>query len=153
MLKLLSKHKKIYRIIAIVLVLIWMFTVFYFSNQPSQISENQSDTIVQKLLEIFFNNTDIQNIDFIVRKLAHLFLYTIGGMLVFNLILTYHKSLKLTLCISSMTCIIYAISDEIHQYFIPGRSCQLIDVGIDSIGICIGICFMCFIVRKEWIKS
>lgn len=31
--------------------------------------------------------------------------------------------------------IIYGISDELHQYFVPGRACTLFDVGIDSLGI------------------
>jgi VanZ family protein len=29
---------------------------------------------------------------------------------------------------------LYAISDEVHQAFIPGRSPSLLDVGIDSVG-------------------
>ena len=34
----------------------------------------------------------------------------------------------------------YAIIDEIHQLFIEGRAGKIVDVWIDSIGVCIGIC-------------
>ena len=34
---------------------------------------------------------------------------------------------------------LYAVSDEFHQYFIPGRSCQVGDVMIDSAGACVGV--------------
>lgn len=31
--------------------------------------------------------------------------------------------------------ILYAISDEFHQFFVPGRACTLFDVFIDTLGI------------------
>ena len=31
--------------------------------------------------------------------------------------------------------IIYGISDEIHQFFVPGRFCSLLDVGVNGVGI------------------
>lgn len=34
--------------------------------------------------------------------------------------------------------ILYAVGDELHQYFVPGRSCELRDVIIDSFGVFIG---------------
>ena len=38
-------------------------------------------------------------------------------------------------------CFLYACSDEVHQLFVPGRSGNIIDVGIDSIGSYFGILF------------
>ena len=34
---------------------------------------------------------------------------------------------------------VYAIIDEIHQYFIPGRSSMITDVGIDTLGVITGV--------------
>ena len=31
-------------------------------------------------------------------------------------------------------CALYACSDELHQYFVPGRSCRFFDVCVDSTG-------------------
>ncbi|PHS31770.1 MAG: hypothetical protein COA82_09845 [Alkaliphilus sp.] len=36
-------------------------------------------------------------------------------------------------------CVLYAISDETHQIFVPGRSAQISDVLIDSVGAIVGI--------------
>ncbi|HPI38806.1 MAG TPA: VanZ family protein [Ignavibacteriaceae bacterium] len=41
---------------------------------------------------------------------------------------------------------IYAAFDEIHQYFIPGRSCELLDFFADVLGLISGL-FIIFILR------
>ena len=46
---------------------------------------------------------------------------------------------KRTFIFAIILCILYAISDEIHQHFIPGRSGDLLDVGIDTMGSCLGV--------------
>lgn len=35
--------------------------------------------------------------------------------------------------------IMYALTDEIHQFFVPGRVCSILDFVADSIGIVIGL--------------
>lgn len=40
-------------------------------------------------------------------------------------------------------CILYAISDEFHQLFVPGRGGQIRDVLIDSTGAIVGVA-ICF---------
>ena len=37
-----------------------------------------------------------------------------------------------------LTGVAYAMTDEIHQLFVPGRSCQVTDVLIDSAGVLFG---------------
>ncbi len=41
--------------------------------------------------------------------------------------------------LSLVFCILYAISDEVHQLFVPGRGAQVSDVLIDSLGAFLGI--------------
>ena len=48
------------------------------------------------------------------------------------------KQNNIKLYIGLLVSILYAISDEIHQLFIPGRSCQITDICIDTLGILIG---------------
>ena len=52
---------------------------------------------------------------------------------------TYPIKVKEKISISLLVGILYAISDEIHQKFVPGRSCQITDVMIDSLGVTLGI--------------
>ena len=47
---------------------------------------------------------------------------------------------------------IYACSDEVHQLLVPGRSGQICDVLLDTIGACIGVLLFTFIIRK-WKKN
>ena len=36
--------------------------------------------------------------------------------------------------ITVLICFLYSVSDEVHQYFVPGRACRLLDVVIDTAG-------------------
>jgi len=44
--------------------------------------------------------------------------------------------------LSFVITILYAISDEAHQYFVPGRFATLIDIIFDTIGIILGLCYI-----------
>ena len=45
---------------------------------------------------------------------------------------TINKSMKYLK--AEVFCALYACSDELHQYFVPGRSCRFFDVCVDSTG-------------------
>lgn len=104
------------------------------SSFNSAESSNQSNFIVNIIANIF-NINNISILSLIVRKLAHFTEYFILGLLVYNLIYSNQKKAYFAIII----CVLYAISDEIHQLFVPGRSCQVLDVIIDSSGSLLGI--------------
>lgn len=79
------------------------------------------------------------HIDTTIRKLTHYGLYTIGGILLFTHISLYNISIKRKVIYSQVIGSIYSITDEIHQMFIFGRSGELRDILIDSLGIFTGI--------------
>lgn len=132
-------------IIKISLVIIWMITIFSFSNQKANESSKLSDglildtvRIIEKITHKTYNDEEILN-KFVkpVRKMAHATIYFILGILVLNLLM--ELKLKNIIYLSILICIIYALSDEIHQIFVPGRSGQVLDVCIDSVGSFLGI--------------
>jgi len=45
--------------------------------------------------------------------------------------------------------VLYAVTDEIHQSFVPGRSCELRDVLIDSVGVLTGVTILWLLRRKQ----
>ena len=55
-------------------------------------------------------------------------------------------SLAKRFIISALFCLVYAISDEIHKLFVPGRSGEIRDVLIDFTGVLIGILFTMLLV-------
>ncbi len=82
----------------------------------------------------------------VIRKFAHFFIFGILGALAVNA----YKSLRLknnghVILLSFVTCVIYAVLDEVHQIFVPGRSCEIMDIVIDSSGAFIFIAITIFI--------
>ena len=129
--------------ISIILVILWMIFIFVMSSFDATSSSNQSNFIVDIITSII-NIKDIGLLSLIIRKLAHFIEYFILGILVINFITRYDKKI----IIAILLCIIYATSDEIHQIFVPGRSCQIIDIMIDSLGSIMGI-YLCKLITKK----
>lgn len=122
--------------LSIIFTLAWMAIIFTMSSFNSIESANQSNYIVNIISNVL-NINNIELLNLIIRKLAHFTEYLILGVLVINMF-TKNNAKKYYL-LSILLCIIYAISDEIHQLFVPGRACQIKDILIDSIGSITGI--------------
>lgn len=106
--------KKIINIINLWLpVVMWMAFIFFLSSIPD----------LQSGLE--------KTYDLILRKIAHLLEY---GILFLLLTRPLNKSLKWALVIA----LLYSLSDEFHQSFVPGRSMALADVCFDAAGVFLG---------------
>ena len=126
----------------IILVVFWMIFIFVMSSFDANESSNQSNFIVNIIVNVF----DIKNMDllsFIIRKLAHFIEYLILGILIYNLIKDYNYKVYLAIIL----CMLYAISDEVHQLFVPGRSCQIFDMIVDCLGSITGI-YLFYVVNK-----
>ena len=119
---------KLKKILSIVLLIFWCFLIFYFSNQPGSVSDVSSGVIVNIIKKIIPGN--YHTITFIVRKLAHVSIYFILYLLTFNCFKRFNKR-----SYAFYFCLLYAISDEIHQLFVINRSCELRDILIDTTGI------------------
>lgn len=144
------------KVLSTLLVVIWMFTIFGFSHQQGTGSSNTSKKVSMAIVNILDIRNQmpeeqkeeiVQVIEPIIRKLAHLTIYMIGGILLINCVYTYATENKIAILSSSIIGVIYAASDELHQLFVNGRSGRLIDVAIDSIGVFIGIAIY-LLVRK-----
>ncbi len=77
--------------------------------------------------------------DHVVRKNAHFLIYLMLAIWVFHALLKSRIYGLKSVFLAMGICILYAISDEIHQAFVPGRGPQLKDVFIDSAGALVGI--------------
>ena len=161
-------HKgKILKIISTIFVLVWMITVFIFSSQDGTQTLNTSGAFIQvidsTLNNVESNNTNktdtvntqdnnnkkynySQELQTFVRKNAHYFLYTVGGIILSVFFYAFLKENKKIYAFAILTGMIYAMSDEFHQKFIAGRTSRITDVGIDTLGVITGtILFMIFI--------
>ena len=124
-------------IIKILLVILWMIVIFCFSNQKATDSTKLSNGFIKNTICKFSDNCDktIEKSFTPVRKTAHFCVYLILGLLVMNCFNINKKYILYSLLI----CLIYSISDEVHQIFVPGRSGEVFDVLIDTLGSFIGI--------------
>lgn len=151
-------RKKIF----IILTILWMAMIFYMSNQPAAASTVQSNNAIEFLgtLPIIGNVietlTTNGTVTVIVRKSAHMFSYAMLSIFVFMSMYDLKVDFK-KLCIKSIViAFIYAITDEIHQFFIPGRSCELRDVLIDTSGAILAMFVVYLIVNnieKKYIEK
>ena len=122
-------------------VLLWMVLIFNLSSQPANQSNKLSEGVTKVIVDTVervspSTDFDLSRWNHIVRKNAHFFAYLVLALLVMNAVRrTGGNDIKLTLLI----CVFYAISDETHQIFVPGRSAQVSDVLIDSVGAVVGI--------------
>ena len=119
----------------------WMGVIFYLSAQPAEQSSELSTGIMHVLLQ-FMENIVIVDEGFfhhVLRKGAHLSAYLLLGIL--TMFALEHRIVrnKVQISISFLIGVLYAVSDEVHQLFVPGRSGEIADVGIDSIGVLLGI--------------
>lgn len=143
---------KIKKIITLVLIILWMILIFHLSNQVSTESSKLSGGLTHKILEALhmLDGKTIEQqevIETIIRKLAHFFLYTLGGILILLYINLYKITDNNKVIISWTIGTAYAITDELHQLFVPGRSGEIRDVFIDSLGVITGIIFLLLIFK------
>lgn len=125
------------------MVLAWMALIFSFSAQQGSTSGSLSGSIVDgilSLIQFVVPSADInrETLHFIIRKGAHFSVYLVLGALSAHALsghqVTGWKRFLYALLISTL----YAISDEIHQGFVPGRGPSVRDVLIDSTGAATG---------------
>lgn len=134
------------RIISAVLIVLWCVMIFNLSAQSGDESSQTSAGFTERFCELLvpkFSGIDeakraetVESLQFIVRKSAHFTAYFILSLLSLVFFSTV-KQLKKPLYQAAAAvgfCMLYAVSDELHQLFVPGRSAQIRDVLIDTSG-------------------
>lgn len=146
--------RKIWRRVAL---LGWMAVIFVFSSQNAEQSGELSDGLlfdILNFLNIHANGEWVEFLTVFIRKAAHFSIYALLGALAYNLVSKdFGKRGNGGFLISSGICFLYAVSDEIHQLFVPGRSCSPWDVLLDLLGAVVGIwiwmCLDYFVSRRR----
>lgn len=148
------------KVIYSIFIVLWMGVIFCLSNQPAIDSSELSDGFISntignvyKLLNKNISSDELSEIKVKythpVRKMAHFTIYMILGILVTLLVREYNVSFNKCLFISLLVCLLYSISDEVHQLFVMGRSCEIRDILIDTSGSFIGIFVFNKLFRKK----
>ena len=85
-------------------------------------------------------------------KMLHFVAYGLMGILFFRAYqtLAIKQNRRMLIFLSILSASVYGISDEIHQFFVPGRSADLFDVIADILGaICGAFFYQWWVSRKQ----
>lgn len=116
-------------------VLIWMGFIFYLSSLQNPLTEPR---IAYPKIYFYF---DFQHF------IYHIIEYLVLSFLLYRALVFNSKNPQ-TLAI--LIAVLYAITDEIHQFYVPGRIPSVFDVAIDSFG---AVSMQCAVNVYAWLKS
>jgi VanZ family protein len=130
----------------------WMVVIFLLSNEPSTTSSERSGAIVEVVKTI---GTSLPNdvLIFITRKLAHIIAYLILGFSMFLVVCAHTPNVRKAILVSILFVCLYAITDEFHQTFVPGRSGEVRDVLIDTAAGAAGVLVTYAIIRWRTLQT
>ncbi len=126
--------KKLYVAISWVLVVICMGIIFSLSAQNGEESTKLSHSFVMA----FFERLGLTIDEGFLRSCAHCLEFMGLSVLIFNAVYATFET-KLTPVFAFVGTVLYAVTDEIHQIFVPDRAFQLSDILVDSTGALIGV--------------
>lgn len=131
---------------------LWMALIFYLSHQSGESSSDLSIGVMKIVLSVITfvipTDFDVNQFHLFIRKSAHFFAYFILGVLVINALKRDDSFRWMEFGYAVIICVVYAMLDEFHQTFIPGRSGEVRDVIIDGFGSLCGIAVYEFILVK-----
>ena len=156
-------HKPWVKHASTAIVLIIMVAIFLFSSQQQEQSEGLSFPIGEAMLDSGFFEFDLFNpiresyeadnepfflfVQRLVRKLAHVFIFTILAFFIRICLESWFSGKKRLLLYGFLIGTAYAVSDEIHQLLVPTRSGSIQDILLDCGGVLLGVLIAAGIIR------
>lgn len=145
-----SKRKKVNFCLFGILSLVVMVAIFLFSAENSMKSSETSGEFIDLVLKLVYEDYEnispkekanlIVNFQSLVRPMAHGSIYFVLGFMYAGAMWQLNRfSVFSKLALSWMFSFIYACSDEIHQFFVPGRAFEIKDIAVDILGALAGV--------------
>jgi len=112
-----------------------MALLFYSSGMPGDESGAASMGIIDRLKNAlpFLRWFDADTLHFLLRKGAHFTAYFTLAFFTAHALKYYFRGRRLFFIAWGIASL-YGVSDEIHQYFVPGRACLFSDMVINAVG-------------------
>lgn len=123
-----------------------MALIFMLSSQPGEQSGALSEQVLDRVqqsgtADVFIPEWFSGNVQANVRKWAHVYIYAMlgAGMMATAVIWRWSRTLPWCGFLAALACTAFSVSDEVHQFFVPGRAMLATDVGVDALGFVPGI--------------
>ena len=147
-----------------VLAIAWACVIFAMSARNAELSTEDSNGVGYIIGRILYSDFDEwpdykqeafeDDIDHTVRKAAHVTEYILLGVFLAGAFYKKQKgSIRFNVLVPFIVGALYAVSDEIHQYFVPGRSMQISDMAIDFCGVLVGVVIVVYIYFRRNLKK
>lgn len=113
-------------------VLLVMALIFVASAQPKYAPPGASaeSVYMSGLMPIFTGDWDL-----IVKKGAHMITYVTLSVLLLRALRRTGHSLRDASLLAILLALSFALTDELHQAFVPGRHASVLDIGFDYVGL------------------
>ena len=145
--------KKILKFIPMILM---MVVIFLFSAMKGDDSAETSGVFLKAVLKVVegishksLGSGTLAALHLIIRKCAHFTEYAVLGVTIMFAVWDEWKDKRYPIILPEVIAMLYATTDEIHQYFVPGRYGTWSDVLIDSTGAIVGIMLYYFVYRSK----
>jgi len=143
------------KVIIVVLCVLCFGFIFYNSTKPGDVSNEKSYSILNKIRaeyrqldgeeKLQYNQLPSgareEKMNLILRKNAHALEYCMLSIIVCLILAQFGLKGKNAIIYIMFICLLYAVLDEFHQLYVPGRTSSVKDVLIDFIGAIIGMGF------------
>lgn len=137
------------KLIFSLLSVLCMAVIFIYSSRNADLSTEDSNAIGLAIGDITIEDFDqwtsearleyAASIDHPVRKTAHFLEYMTLGILLVGASYDSKRKNRFNILVPYVIGSLYAVTDELHQKLISGRSGQLTDVLLDSSGVIAGV--------------
>lgn len=145
------------KIIFGIAIVIWLVVIFSFSAADSGESTKESKSFTTNVVNVTTELADKLNIieekpsdseiadivtrvNPVIRKFAHATVYLVLAFLILFALDTRCENFWRNAFVAVIICFLYAITDEYHQTFVPGRSGEFRDCLIDALGATMACC-------------
>jgi VanZ family protein len=144
------------------LTILWILLIFTLSSQNGPQTAQTSGGIAKDVAEIIYQKPtepQVNKVHFNIRKLAHVGLFLILGVLSFSASATslgWKKKRKyIAMATASVITLSYGFFDEWHKQFIGGRHFQLDEAvlnmmsGAVGVGVTVVMCIILYNIKKS----
>ena len=155
LIKEMSCGRKICACVLAVLLLANMGLIFFLSAEDATVSSDRSHPIAGAVVQAGEHHSTsnggrpmieeekkdaIADMQYVIRNVAHFLEFFSLGWLACALLLTLRMtSWWGSALVAGIFGLLYAISDELHQKFVPGRNAAAADVALDFAGVLSGV--------------
>lgn len=152
-----NKKILLYFIPALIVTLI----IFTLSSRDIETSNAESGQVTQTIANLFGSSSDeaadgqtptmpLDILNLYIRSLAHVIEFGGLGLMIILGCLLAKLSQRHLIIVTLTWGAVVALSDELVQYFTPGRTCDILDMTKDVIGIVLALAFA-YVVKKIYV--